>query len=54
MRQAGSWIKNNSGQTKSTKPFIPWELVYFEPIQSREQALAREKYFKNSSWMQIS
>lgn len=41
--------EHNSGHTKSTKPFIPWELVYFEPFQSREQALAREKYFKTAA-----
>jgi len=42
-------VEHNKGLTKSTKPFIPWELVYFESFRTREEALAREKYFKTAA-----
>lgn len=38
--------EHNSGQTKSTKGFVPWELIYFEKVNSREEARNREKYLK--------
>ncbi len=39
--------EHNSGRTKSTKAYIPWELVYFESIENRIDARNREKYFKS-------
>jgi putative endonuclease len=39
----------NSGKTKSTKGFIPWRLVYFEVVETREEAIQRERYFKTGS-----
>ncbi|WP_373709516.1 GIY-YIG nuclease family protein [Kaistella sp.] len=41
--------QHNSGKTKSTKGFMPWELVYFETFQTREEAVLREKYLKTGS-----
>ena len=41
--------QHNSGKTKSTKGFMPWELVYFEKFQAREEAVLREKYLKTGS-----
>jgi len=41
--------QHNSGQTVSTKPFIPWEIVYFEEFTSRLEAVKREKYFKTAA-----
>jgi putative endonuclease len=37
---------HNSGNTRSTKPFIPWQLVYYETFVNKEEALAREKFLK--------
>jgi len=37
--------QHNHGHTASTKPFIPWKLVYFEEFESRMEAVKREKYF---------
>jgi putative endonuclease len=37
---------HNKGKTKSTKPFRPWKLVYYESFNSREHAREREKFFK--------
>ena len=39
--------EHNSGRTKSTKAYIPWELVYFESVENRIDARNREKYFKS-------
>ena len=41
--------QHNRGENKSTKGFMPWELVYFETFQTREEAVLREKYFKSGS-----
>jgi putative endonuclease len=41
--------EHNSGKTKSTRPFIPWEIVYFESYDAIEEAIARERYFKTSA-----
>jgi len=38
--------QHNPGTTKSTRPLIPWEIIYFEAFQTRKEALKREKYFK--------
>jgi putative endonuclease len=38
---------HNFGQTKSTKSYRPWKLVYSEFIGTRQEARKREKYFKS-------
>lgn len=38
--------QHNLGKTKSTRAYRPWELVYFEEFDSREEAITRESYFK--------
>jgi putative endonuclease len=42
-------IQHNSGQTKSIKHLIPFEVAYFESFTTREEALNREKYFKTAA-----
>ncbi len=42
-------IQHNSGMTQSIRPYIPFELVYKEEFATREEAIAREKYFKTSA-----
>ncbi len=41
--------QHNAGKTRSTKPFTPWEIVYFEEVPSLKQAILREKYLKTSA-----
>ncbi|MBQ0787286.1 MAG: GIY-YIG nuclease family protein [Oceanihabitans sp.] len=41
--------EHNNGKTKSTKGYIPWELVYFETFKTKQEAILREKYFKTGS-----
>ncbi len=40
-------LQHNTGKTKTTKGYIPWELVYFEKYQTIEEARKREKYLKS-------
>ena len=39
--------EHNSGKTKSTKGFIPWEHKHFEEFSTRPEAREREKYLKS-------
>jgi len=39
--------QHNSGKTRSTKTGIPWQLIYNEFFETREEAIAREQYFKS-------
>ena len=41
--------EHNSGQTRSTKPFMPWEIIYYEEFETRDLAIKREKYFKTAA-----
>ena len=38
--------EHNSGKTKSTKGYIPWEIVYYEEFETKGEAIEREKFFK--------
>jgi len=39
--------EHNTGKTKSTRPYKPWELVYTEEFDSIEEARKRELYLKS-------
>ena len=39
--------EHNQGNTKSTKGFRPWTLLYQEIAETRESARSREKYLKS-------
>jgi len=38
--------KHNEGRVKSTKAYIPWEIVYSESYSTRAEAMKREKELK--------
>ncbi len=40
-------LRHNQGFVKSTKAFIPWEVVYTEKCINKEDALKREKQIKS-------
>ncbi|MCC1483210.1 GIY-YIG nuclease family protein [Winogradskyella immobilis] len=47
-KRLGERIKeHNSGKTKSTKGYMPWELVYKEILNTRKEARQREKFLKS-------
>jgi putative endonuclease len=39
--------EHNSGKTRSTKAWLPWNVIYTEEVDSREKARAREIYLKS-------
>ncbi|MBI3290958.1 GIY-YIG nuclease family protein, partial [Candidatus Falkowbacteria bacterium] len=39
--------QHNGGKTKSTKPFRPWELVYYEKFNNKKMAYKREWHLKH-------
>ena len=41
--------EHNSGGTSSLKGRGPYKLVYYEKVQTRENAILKEKYFKSGS-----
>ena len=41
--------QHNARMTGSIKSYAPFQLIYFESFSSREEAIAREKYFKTSA-----
>jgi len=41
-------IEHNQGLNKSTKPYMPWKLIYYEACLNKEDAKRREHYLKTS------
>jgi len=39
--------EHNSGYSKYTKAYLPWELIYQETCVNRLEARKREKYWKS-------
>ena len=39
-------LQHNSGMTESIKPYVPFELVYFERFETRQEAVSRENILK--------
>ena len=44
---------HNSGRCKSTKPYRPWELVYYEEYKTKEEARKREKFFRSGEGREL-
>jgi len=40
-------IRHNGGREKTTKPYIPFQLIYSEKCENRIEARKREKYWKS-------
>lgn len=38
--------QHNSGKTRSTKPYKPWKLLFFETYSTKIEAIKREKFLK--------
>ncbi|MBI5220631.1 MAG: GIY-YIG nuclease family protein [Candidatus Liptonbacteria bacterium] len=41
--------KHNDGLVPSTKPYRPWELVFYEAYKSQKDAKRREVYLKTTN-----
>ena len=44
--------KHNKGLNFSTKPYVPWELLYYEAHRNEADARRREKYLKTTAGRQ--
>jgi len=40
--------RHNAGMVESTKPYIPWELVFYEAFMDKVDAKRREDYLKTT------
>jgi putative endonuclease len=45
--------QHNQGLNKSTKPYIPWELIYYEACLDIADAKRREHYLKTSQGQRL-
>lgn len=45
--------EHNRGLNKSTKPYIPWKLIYYEACLNEEDAKRREFYLKTSQGQRL-
>jgi len=39
--------QHNDGLSKSTKRYVPWELIHYEEFETRAEAMKREKELKS-------
>jgi putative endonuclease len=42
--------EHNMGKNKTTKPYSPFAVIYFEECSSRIEARIKEKYLKKRKW----
>lgn len=40
--------EHNAGQNRSTKAYLPWELIFYEAYTNQHDATRREKYLKTT------
>jgi putative endonuclease len=46
--------RHNFGEMFSTKPYRPWEIIYFEKFSTRSEAMKRERYLKSpTGWNEL-
>jgi predicted GIY-YIG superfamily endonuclease len=41
--------QHNNGEVKSTKPYIPWKIVWYAAFETEKQARDFERYLKTGS-----
>ena len=42
-------LEHNRGDTRSTRPFGPWKMIYHEAFEGRSEACKREWHLKNAA-----
>ena len=40
-------LQHNSGKTRSTRPYKPWQMVYSEDFKTKSEACKREYFLKS-------
>lgn len=38
--------EHNSGKNFATKPYVPYELIFYEALPTKEESFEREKFYK--------
>lgn len=41
-------LEHNTGRSKSTKPYLPLQLIHYEAYSNKKDAKRREMYFKTT------
>ena len=41
------FVEHNTGKNKTTKPYLPFELIFTEEFETRKEARQKEKYLKS-------
>jgi len=41
--------EHNAGRSRSTRPYLPWEIAHQEGCETHEEARVREKYLKSAA-----
>ncbi len=44
--------EHNTGRNRSTKPYLPWNLIFYEAYSNDKDAKRRERYFKTTQGRQ--
>ena len=39
--------RHNKGKVRSTKAYVPWEMIYHESFNTRSEAMGRERELKS-------
>jgi len=47
-------LEHNQGKNISTRPYMPWEMIYYEACLNKEDAMRREKYLKTSQGRRLT
>lgn len=42
------FAEHNAGKSSATKPYLPWELLFYEAYKAKSDAKRREQYFKTT------
>ncbi|MBU2109576.1 GIY-YIG nuclease family protein [Patescibacteria group bacterium] len=45
--------EHNQGLSKSTKPYMPWKLIYYEACLNEKDAKRREQYLKKTQGQRL-
>jgi putative endonuclease len=40
-------LEHNSGKVKSTKKYLPWQIIYYESVNTKSEAYKREMQIKS-------
>lgn len=44
--------EHNSKKSKSTKPYAPFKVIYYEKVENSRIARIKEKFLKSGQWRQ--